>query len=63
MSLCQCAVTAVAILPLPKTLSSLLHSLLIQEKATSLSQSKAVLELWQWGPTRALITSDVQVPL
>lgn len=63
MSLCQCAVTAVDMLPLPETLCSLLHTLLIQERATSLSQAKAVLELWLWGPTHVSVTSDIQESL
>lgn len=60
MSLCQCAITAVDMLPLPESLCSLLHTLLIQERATSLSQAKAVLELWLWGPTHVSVTSDIQ---
>lgn len=61
ISLCQCAVTAIDVLPPLEPLSTLLRRVLVQERATSLSQAKAALELWLWGPTQVPVSSDIQV--
>uniref|UniRef100_A0A1B6C665 Uncharacterized protein n=1 Tax=Clastoptera arizonana TaxID=38151 RepID=A0A1B6C665_9HEMI len=59
VSLCQCAISAFETLPAIEPLNTLLCSILIQERATSLSQVKAALELWLWGPNQIPTSSDI----
>ncbi|XP_039282383.1 uncharacterized protein LOC120350962 [Nilaparvata lugens] len=48
---------------MPSVMSNLLTCLLKEEHATSLSQAKAVLELWLWGPGDMPLTGDRQTSL
>ncbi|RZF44961.1 hypothetical protein LSTR_LSTR001922 [Laodelphax striatellus] len=63
VSLCQCVLNALGSLPMPSVISNLLTCLLKEEHATSLSQAKAVLEFWLWGPGDIPLTSDRQTSL
>lgn len=61
VSLCRCAVQAAELLSLPQQLMTILRSVLGEERATSLSQAKAALELWLWGPSHIPTSTDTQV--
>lgn len=50
-TLCTCATIALQHLQLPSKLSSLINSILSNERAVSLTQVKSLLEFSLWGPS------------
>lgn len=63
MSLCKCVPTVLNML-LPKhQISEVVKRVLGDEKATSLSQAKAVAEYWLWGPLDVTSVNDRQAAL
>ncbi|KAJ8898257.1 hypothetical protein PR048_003617 [Dryococelus australis] len=63
VSLCQCAMLAVKELLPEVLLRHLVTSLLSQERATSLSQVKSVLEFSLWGPADIVLDAERELAL